>query len=55
MVDDEIRELIAKGATANEIKEAAKAKGMKTLREDGFEKALKGITTVEEVISRTLE
>ncbi|RKY02457.1 type II secretion system protein GspE, partial [Candidatus Poribacteria bacterium] len=55
VVDDEIRELIAKGATANEIKEAAKAKGMKTLREDGFEKALKGITTVEEVISRTLE
>lgn len=55
VIDSEIRELIAKGATANEIKEMAREKGMKTLREDGFEKALKGITTVEEVINRTLE
>jgi type IV pilus assembly protein PilB len=56
VVDEDIKELIAKGATAMEIKEFAREdKNMRTLREDGLEKVAKGITTFEEVISRTLE
>lgn len=56
VVDEDIKELIAKGATAMEIKEFARNAGkMRTLREDGFEKVARGITTFEEVISRTLE
>jgi len=56
VVDEEIKELILKGKTAMEIKEFARIeKGMRTLREDGFGKVAKGITTFEEVISRTLE
>ena len=56
VVDEDIKELIAKGATAMEIKESARNAGkMRTLREDGFEKVARGITTFEEVISRTLE
>jgi type IV pilus assembly protein PilB len=34
----------------NDLKEAAKANGMKELREDGLVKVLSGITTPEEVM-----
>lgn len=46
----EIAELIVRRAPLNDIKEAAKANGMKELREDGLEKVLMGITTPEEVM-----
>ncbi|WP_337845447.1 type IV pilus assembly ATPase PilB [Thermus sp.] len=55
VVDDEIRHAIAAGKPATEIKEIARKKGMKTLREDGIYKALQGITTLEEVLARTIE
>lgn len=49
-----MEELIAKGATSLEIEEAAKANGMTSLREDGWAKALAGITSVEEVLRVTV-
>lgn len=49
-INDEIRELIMRRANANEIKVAAVRSGMKTMMEDGIEKALKGVTTLEEVL-----
>jgi general secretion pathway protein E len=52
-VGDEIRDLITAKATAREIKEKAVSLGMRTLREDGLEKAKKGITTVNEVLRVT--
>jgi general secretion pathway protein E len=52
-VNDAIRELIMKRATANEIKEKAIALGMRTLREDGIEKVKNGITTIDEVLRVT--
>ncbi|MGQ9753919.1 MAG: ATPase, T2SS/T4P/T4SS family [Thermaceae bacterium] len=55
VVDDEIRRAIVEGQSATEIKELARKKGMKTLREDGIYKALQGITTLEEVMARTVE
>jgi type IV pilus assembly protein PilB len=55
VVDDEIRHAIVAGKSATEIKEMARRKGMKTLREDGIYKALLGITTLEEVLARTIE
>jgi type IV pilus assembly protein PilB len=55
VVDDEIRHAIVAGKSATEIKEIARQKGMKTLREDGIYKALLGITTLEEVLARTIE
>jgi len=45
-----IRELIMANKPANEIKEVAIANGMTTLRNDGWEKVLRGITTVDEVM-----
>jgi len=48
-VDDEIQNLILKGADANVIRKAAVQKGMTTLRQDGAEKVVAGLTTVPEV------
>jgi len=45
----EIAELIVRRASAGQIREAAIASGMITLREDGIDKVMNGITTVEEV------
>ena len=55
VVDDEIRGLVMKSADAATIRRAATAKGMTTLREDGADKVLQGITTVEEILRVTQE
>lgn len=44
------RDLILKGAPADEIEEAAKKEGMLTMLEDGIYKAARGVTTIEEVL-----
>lgn len=49
IVNNELRDLIVRGASEHELTEAAKAAGMRTLYEDGIEKVLQGITSVEEV------
>ncbi|EDP72938.1 hypothetical protein [Hydrogenivirga sp. 128-5-R1-1] len=41
--------MIVKGHTPLAIKQKAREKGMRTLKEDGLIKVLKGITTPEEV------
>ncbi|MCL1812623.1 MAG: GspE/PulE family protein [Treponema sp.] len=48
-VDEEIRFLIGKEKTADEIRKVLIKKGMKTLFERGMEKVKKGITTREEL------
>ena len=48
-INDEIAELIVRRAPLADIREAARANGMKLLREDGLEKVLDGSTTPEEV------
>jgi type IV pilus assembly protein PilB len=54
LVDERIRRLILQGASADEIDAAARQAGMIPLREDGLAKALRGITTVEEVLLTVL-
>ncbi|MCS7201191.1 MAG: type II secretion system ATPase GspE [Dictyoglomus sp.] len=53
VIDDDIRELILKKVSKETIREAARRKGMNTLREDGLFKVLEGITTIEEVMRVT--
>lgn len=48
-ISEEIRELIVKRATSAEIQRKAVEQGMITMRQDGYLKALQGITTLEEV------
>jgi len=49
ILDDTIKNLILKTADANAIKHKAIEQGMITLRQDGAQKVLDGITTIEEV------
>ena len=53
VVDDPIRDLILKHASADAVREEAIAQGMRTLREDGALKARDGATTVAELIRVT--
>ncbi|MDP2921876.1 MAG: type II secretion system ATPase GspE [Candidatus Omnitrophota bacterium] len=55
VVNDQIRKLIVDKASSDVIKKKAIELGMKTLRDDGLNKILKGITTPEEVIKATQE
>jgi len=54
VMTEDIRALVAEKAPSHEIKKAAVAAGMVTLREDGLEKASQGLTTIEEVMRVTL-
>jgi len=53
IINDEIRRLLVEKASSTEIKKYAVAMGMKTLKDDGLDKILKGLTTIEEVIKVT--
>jgi type IV pilus assembly protein PilB len=50
VLDDEIREMILRRASAGEVSRAAQRNGMVRLREDGLLKAARSITTIEEVL-----
>ncbi len=52
-VSPEIARLVMKRANSQELLEAAMAEGMTTMRQDGIAKALRGITTLEEVVQLT--
>jgi type IV pilus assembly protein PilB len=54
-VSEAVRRLIVKRASATVIKNQAMTEGMKTLRMIGIEKAMEGITTLEEVWRVTSE
>jgi general secretion pathway protein E/type IV pilus assembly protein PilB len=53
IVNDAIRELILNRASAGKIAQAARESGMIQLREDGWNKVRKGITTLKEVVQAT--
>jgi type IV pilus assembly protein PilB len=48
-VTREIRELVASRASSDEIRQVAAVQGMRSLLQDGVDKALAGLTTLEEV------
>ncbi len=51
--DENIRQLILKSASTDQIRDTARRAGMRTLAEDGWRLVARGITTVEEVLSVT--
>ncbi|MBP9560488.1 MAG: Flp pilus assembly complex ATPase component TadA [Syntrophorhabdaceae bacterium] len=53
VVDDEIRELIVRKASSEEIKRRAKDRGMGEMKDDAIKKAILGITTLEEAFNIT--
>jgi len=54
IVDDDIRRMIAEGATEQELFKKAVEKGMRPMFIDGMEKVLEGITSTEEVLRVTM-
>jgi len=53
LVDNDMRRIISTSPTLNELRDAARAAGMRSLREDGLMKVSQGLTTVEEVLRVT--
>jgi type II secretory ATPase GspE/PulE/Tfp pilus assembly ATPase PilB-like protein len=52
-ITEGIRELILNRASSQQIKQKAISEGMRTLRQDGLQKALKGLTTLTEIVRVT--
>ncbi len=55
LIDDDIRALIMQKCESNIIKKLAAEKGMVTLRQNGIQKVLEGVTTAVELVSVTQE
>ncbi len=53
-VNDEIRDLISRQAPANRIAAVAYKTGYSPMRFDGLKKALRGLTTLREVLHVTI-
>jgi len=49
-VEDNIKKIITQEAPSNEIEKMAKENGMALMVEDGFMKAIQGITSIEEIL-----
>lgn len=54
-VTETIKEMIVKRATSDQIEAQARKEGMLTMLEDGFVKAIQGLTTLEEILRITSE
>jgi type IV pilus assembly protein PilB len=54
VMDDTLRELVAQRSSTTVIRDAARKRGMRTLRESGLLAIYDGMTTIEEVASQTI-
>jgi len=54
IMNDDLRDMIVRNASTDELRETAKSYGMITLRDNGLEKCYAGTTTLEEVIRETV-
>lgn len=55
VINEDMKKLIVDKASSDVIKKKAVETGMKMLRDDGLDKAVKGVTTADEVIKATQE
>ena len=53
LLDDFLRDAVARNPNVTEFRRTCTERGMVTLREDGFKKIADGVTTVEEVLRVT--
>lgn len=54
LLDDHMRELIMNRSSTSVLREAARKRGMRTLRDVGLLSIYDGLTTIEEVVSQTI-
>jgi type IV pilus assembly protein PilB len=55
VLNDELRELIMEGASADRLRMVAKKHGMRPLRDIGMDFLYQGLTTADEVIRETIQ
>ena len=55
VMTEDLRSLVLKAASAEKVRRKAREDGMRTLREDGWQKILKGDSTMEEVMRVTAD
>jgi type IV pilus assembly protein PilB len=53
VMDDAMRDIVTRNPDVNQLRKLAREKGLVTLRQDGFQKVLKGMTTVDEILRVT--
>jgi len=49
LLDEEVQDMVSRHVPTNELRQTARQRGMRTLRDAGWEKVTAGLTTVEEV------
>jgi type IV pilus assembly protein PilB len=54
IMNDDLRDMVMRNASTEDLREAARKAGMMTLRENGMESMFAGLTTAEEVIRETI-
>jgi type IV pilus assembly protein PilB len=53
VMDDSLRDMVTRNPDVNHLRKLCRERGLVTLREDGFEKVMKGLTTVDEILRVT--
>ena len=53
-LDASMKNRVLKSSSTNELRDAARAAGMRSLRDSGLGAVLEGVTTIEEVLRETL-
>ena len=53
VMDDGLRDLVTRNPDVNHLRKLCRERGLVTLREDGFQKVIKGLTTVDEILRVT--
>ncbi|HEV7300187.1 MAG TPA: GspE/PulE family protein [Tepidisphaeraceae bacterium] len=53
VMDDGLRDLVTANPDVNQLRKLCRERGLVTLRQDGFEKVMKGQTTVDEILRVT--
>jgi type IV pilus assembly protein PilB len=54
IMNDDLRDMVMRGASTDELREKARSHGMSTLRDNGMKAAFEGTTTLEEIIRETV-
>jgi type IV pilus assembly protein PilB len=54
IMNDDLRDLVSRGASTDELRNACRRQGMQTLRESGLRAIYKGLTSIDEVVRETV-
>jgi type IV pilus assembly protein PilB len=55
MINDNMRDLINRGCSSEQLRDASIQAGMKTLRDVGLEKVYSGLTSIDEIVRETAQ